>query len=247
MSLDKCKVLSGEDIVINDKITLRQPTIREIINEDSQKFLSTFYRFCSIPSDLKSVLWDAGIDWNKMSDWELFINISRSFSKEDTHLIFGDNIDFSKMGLATIDDNENEVVLYDEEQELIIDEKTYLEFIDYVREMVGCTLKREKARNKATRLAMIEEDRINRLHPKQTNDDPFIYSAIITLVNTEEFPYTYESVKDITIYQLMKSFYQIPKKKSALALYQGSMSGFVDTSKIDKNNFQWIYTNDKKS
>lgn len=257
MSLDKSKVLVGNDIPINEFITLKQPTVEEIIDFGEQRFFNTFYTFCSIPSDMKSFLWDMKIDFTKMSDWELFINLTRNITSEDTKLIFGDEIDFSKLEIYGEPDEEGNQkpilcrVIREENQkpyiDLIINEETYLSFIDYVREMVGYKLKREKAANKVTKMVMIEEDRINRLHPKKSNDDPFIFSAIISLVNTEEFPYTYESVKEITIYQLMKSFYQVQKKKSACALYQGSMSGFVDTSKIDKNNFQWIYTNDKKS
>lgn len=242
MSLDKSKVLKGHDIVLNEFITLKQPKIGEIIDFGEDKFFSTFYNICRIPSDIKSVLWDVGIDFMKMTDWELFINLSRNVSKDDTFLILGD-IDLSKMNLANNDDGE--IVLFDEN--IIITEQMYLEFIDYIREMIGYILKREKAMNKVTKMAMIEEDRINRNNPRHTNNDSFLYSAIISLVNTEEFSYNYETVMDITLYQLMKSYYQIINKKSACALYQGSMSGMIDTSKIDKSAFQWIYTNDKKS
>lgn len=241
MSLDKAKILKGSDIHINDFITLHQPKVGEVIDFGEQQFFSTFYTFCSIPSDMKSVLWDIGQDWNKMKDWELFINLTRNMTRDDTCLIFGD-LDFSKMQL--MQNNETgEIVLVD--GQCIITEEIYLYFIDSVREMVGSVAKREKAKNTATKMALIEEDRINRSHPKKGRDDSFLCSAIISLVNTEEFSYTYESVMNITIYQLMKSFNQIQNKKAACALYQGSMSGFVDTSKIDKKAFQWIFTNDK--
>lgn len=236
--LDKAKILSGKDIVINEQITLRQPTVEEVINFGEQRFLNVFYSFCSIPSDMKSVLWDLNIDFMKISDWELFISLTRGFSQEDTSLIFGE-IDFSQM--LPIQMDESTVVLSSPDG-IVITEEIYLSFIDYVREIVGYVLKREKAVNKATKLAMIEDDRINRTHKKSGTDDSFVCTTIISLVNTEEFPYNYQSVLTITFYQLLKSFYQIQKKKSACALYQGSMSGFMDSSKIDKKAFNWIYT-----
>lgn len=242
MSLDKSKVLKGSDIVINDYLKMKQPSVGEIVDFGEEKFLSTFYSLCSIPSDMKSILWDMGIDWNKLSDFELFVSLSRQATAENTCLIFGE-LDFSQM--VPMPDANGNIVLAS--SQAIITEDTYNEMINNLREMVGYPLKREKAANKATKLAMIEEDRINRSSPKRGNQDSFIYSAIITLVNTEEFPYTYKSVMDITIYQLMKSYYQVQNKKAACALYQGSMSGFMDASKIDKKAFQWIYTNDKKS
>lgn len=242
MLLDKAKILKGSDIKINEFITLKQPLVGEVIDFGEQKFFNTFYTFCSIPSDMKSVLWDMGQDWNKMKDWELFLNLTRNITKEDTSLIFGD-LDFSQMQLMQNSETQELVLVQDN---CIITEEIYLSFIDSVREMIGAVAKREKAKNTATKIALIEEDRINRSHPKKNTDDSFLCSAIISLVNTEEFSYTYESVMNITIYQLMKSFFQIQNKKSACALYQGSMSGFVDTSKIDKKAFQWIYTNDKR-
>lgn len=242
MSLDKAKILKGSDIIINEFITLKQPKVGAVIDYGEQRFFNTFYTFCSIPSDMKSVLWDNGLDWNKMKDWELFLNLSRNISKEETSLILGD-LDFSQMELMQNSETK-EIVLV--QNNCIITEEIYLDLTNNVREMLGIIPKREKAKNTATKLALIEEDRINRSHPKKNTDDSFLCSAIISLVNTEEFSYTYESVMDITIYQLMKSFYQIQNKKSACALYQGSMGGFVDTSKIDKKAFQWIYTNDKR-
>lgn len=238
--LDKSKILKGSDIIVNDFITLKQPRVGEVIDFGEQKFFNTFYTFCSIPSDMKSSLWDIGEDWNKMKDWTLFMNLASSFKNEDTSLIFGD-LDFSSMILMKRVNTEEIVLVLDEDR--IITEEIYESFISPVREMIGYTVKREKAMNVATREAMIMEDRINKSHPLKKSEDSFLYSAIISLVNTEEFPYTYESVMDITIYQLMKSFYQIQNKKAAMALYQGSMSGFVDTSKIDKKAFQWIYNN----
>lgn len=240
MSLDKAKVLKGSPIQINDFIILNQPSVGEVIDFGETRFFNIFYTLCSIPSDMKSILWDAKIDFMEISDWDLFINLSRGMTAEDTSLILGENIDFSKMQLAKSQENE-EIVMITEDGK-IINQQIYLEFIGIIREMVGYVLKREKAANKATKLALIEEDRMKKR--KKSKEDSFISSAIISLVNTEEFPYTYKSCMDITIYQLIKSYYQIQKKKSACALYQGSMSGFVDTSKIQKKNFQWIYTNE---
>lgn len=241
LSLDKAKVLAGEPIPINEFITLTQPKIRDVIQFGEQKYFSVFHSLGSIPSDMKSTLWDMNVDFTKISDWELFISISRMFKKEDTQIILGE-IDLSSAEILV--DNETGNTVLSTEQG-IITEEIYNDFIPYIREMVGYTVKREKPANKITKMALIEEDRLNRLKPKKGKDDSFLFSTIISLVNTEEFSYTYESVMDITVYQLMKSFLQIQNKKSACALYQGSMSGFMDTSKINKSHFNWVYSEDK--
>lgn len=237
-SVDKLIVLRGDDIQITPEIILHQPTLNEVTDYGEARFFSTFYSLCSIPSDMTSVLWDNGVDFMKITDWQLFMNISRSFTSEDTAIMFGDKIDFSKMQPMRVGDTE-EIVLVGEE--IIVSEKDYLAFIPYVREAIGYVLKRRKAGNRATKMAMIDDDRISRNLAAKKEYESSMFSIVTSLVNTEEFGYTYKSAYDLTVYQLLKSYFQIQNKKSACALYQGSMSGFVDTSKISKDSFSWIY------
>lgn len=242
-SIDEARLLRGGDIVINDFITVRQPTLNEIVDYGEQRFFSIFYSFCAIPSDMKSMLYDAGLDFMQLSDWQLFIMLTHSMTIEDTSIIIP-NIEFSKMELMQVNDT-GEVVLSD--GNIVITESVYLQFIDYVRNQIGYILKREKAANNLTKQVLIEQDRMNRSASLKKDYSSILNPIVISLVNTEEFGYTYQTVYDITLYQLFKSFYQIQKKKSACALYQGSMSGFVDTSKINKSEFSWIYEITKKT
>ena len=239
-SIDKLLLLRGDDIYITEDITLRQPSINQIADYGEEQFFSVFYSLCSIPSDLKSVLWDAGIDFMEISDWALFLMMSKNFSVEQTQIVFGD-IDFSSGQLMKIRDTE-EVVL--QCGNVVIRESDYLSFIPYVREMIGYVMKREKAGNKFTKQILIDEDRRKRQEAKKEYQS-LLYNIILSLVNTEEFSYTYKTAYETTPYQLFKSYYQIQNKKSACALYQGSMSGFVDTSKINKSSFSWLYDENK--
>lgn len=238
---DQLKVLRGKDIEIDQFITLKQPRLSDIVDFGEQRFFSTFYTLCSIPSDMKSALWDANLDFMKVTDWQLFLMLSRNFGKEDTSLIFGD-IDFAAMSMMKVPET-GEVVLTNGTQ--YITEASYSTFIPYVREMVGYVMKREKAGNKFTKMILIEEDRQKRELNANKPYESSLFPIIVSLVNTEEFSYKYEDVFDITLYQLMKSYMQIQNKKSAMALYQGSMSGFVDTSKINRKDFSWVYDESK--
>lgn len=190
---------------------------------------------------MKSSLWDAGLDFMKVTDWQLFLMLSRNFEQDDTRLIFGD-IDFQKMEIKKYADS-GEVVLVG--NDMIINEQMYNDFIPCVREMIGYVVKREKAGNKITKMILIEEDRQKKEQAAKKEFFSSLLPIIVSLVNTEEFHYKYEDAFSVTIYQLMKSYMQIQNKKSAMALYQGSMSGFVDTSKINRKDFSWIYDESK--
>lgn len=237
MSVDKLRLLCDREVKINDMITLRQPSLKEIADYGESIFFSVFYLLCSIPSDHKSMLWDAGIDFMKISDWELFLNVCKGLKREQTEIILGD-LDFSAMDMVK---NTQTGEVWLEGKKGIINKQTYLEFIPYLREIVGYVLKREKAGNKFTKMVLIEEDRKKKLKSQNEDYESTIFTMIMSLVNTEEFPYTYETVQGITLYQLNKSFIQIQNKKSACAVYQGSMSGFVDMSKVPSSQFQWTY------
>lgn len=240
--MDELKILRGDDICPIDGVVLHQPTVNEIVDFGEARFFSVFYSMCAIPSDMKSALWDNGIDFMKITDWDLFIMLSRNFTAEQTSLIFRD-IDFSKLEIMKNTETDRLVLVRDEN--FIITEEIYLSFIPIVRDMIGYVLKREKAANKFTKQILIDEDRKKRNNPSDKKSSSTLLPIILSLVNTEEFSYTYKDAYDLTIYQLMKSYYQIQNKKSACALYQGSMSGFMDTSKIKKDNFSWLYDENK--
>ena len=259
VEVDKLKVLSGEPIKISDLLTIYQPTIREIKDIGEQKFLNTIWIICSCAWDMPSAFADIGVDFMSVSDWQFFIQTVQTFPMEYTRLIFGE-LDFQKLKPMSLksneDDTEPQIVLVNLEPltigevtyqptEYIFTEQMYHQMIPYVREMIGFQHKGRKAKNRATAQILIMDDRKQRARHKDDPYESMFHNGIISLVNTEEFPYTYKTVLDLTIYQFTKSLIQIQGKKQACAMLQGSMSGFVDTSKIPSINFQLMYSEEK--
>ncbi len=242
--IDKLALISGEPIEISEGLTLYQPTLRDIKNYGESQFYSVFWTFCSAPWDMPSALDDAGINFMEISEWELFTNLAIGFRQEQTSLIFGD-LDFSKFKLMkrTQPDGTEDLVLYDEK--VIIDEKLYKQFIPYVKAMIGFEHSGKKAGNETTRRILIAEDRKQKKRNSKKEYESVLFNGIISLVNTEECKYNYQTIFDMTLFQFTKSLVQIQGKKAACALLQGSMSGFCDTSKIPQKDFQWMYSEDK--
>ena len=259
--IDKLRILRGAPIKISDLLVIHQPTLGQIADAGEQRFLSVLWTMCSCAWDMPAAFDDMGIDFMTVSDWQCFIQTVRSFSAEDTRLIFGD-LDFSKLLPMALkkseDDTEPEIVLINTEPitvygipyqpaQYMFTEQMYKDMIPYVREMIGFQHKGRKAANRATAKILIMDDRKQRARHKDDAYESMFHNGIISLVNTEEFPYTYETVFDLTIYQFTKSLLQIQGKKQACAMLQGSMSGFVDTSKIPSSSFQWTYSDEKYS
>lgn len=257
--IDKLKILRGKPIKISDLLTIYQPTIDQITDAGEEKFTNTIWLMCSCAWDMPSTFADMGRDFMSVSDWQFFIEITHNLTVDDTRLIFGD-LDFSKLTPMNYkenkDDTEGQIVLVNLEPMVIngikyepaqyfFTEQLYQEMIPYVREMIGFQHKGRKAANKATAKILILDDRRQRARRKNDKYESMFHNGIISLVNTEEFPYTYETVYSLTLYQFTKSLIQIQGKKQACAMLQGSMSGFVDTSKIPSSSFQWMYSDDK--
>ena len=95
MPIDSLRVFMGDDYAVNDKIVIHQPTIREIVNYGEQDYFAMLTALTNYPSDMKSVLWDVGIDYTKITDFELFMSLCMAFPLERTRIIFGD-LDFQK-------------------------------------------------------------------------------------------------------------------------------------------------------
>ena len=84
--IDKLFLISGEPIVICEGITLLQPTLGEVRDYGEEKFYNTFWTFCSEPWDMPAALDDVGINFMKITEWELFQNIAIGLKKEQTKL-----------------------------------------------------------------------------------------------------------------------------------------------------------------
>ena len=242
--IDKLLLLSGEPIVICEGLTLYQPTLGDIRDYGESRFYGTFWTLCAAPWDMPSALDDVGINFMKITEWELFTSTILAMDVEHTKLIFGD-LDFTKFQVMkrTQKDGTEDLVLYN--GELLIDEDLYRQFIQYVKAMIGFEHSGKKAGNEVTRRTLIELDRKQRRRDAKKAHESVLFNGIISLVNTEEFKYNYKTIFEITLFQFTKSLVQIQGKKAACALLQGSMSGFCDTSKIPQRDFQWMYSEDK--
>jgi len=255
---DRLKILRGRPIVISDLLTIYQPTLGQIEEVGEQRFFNAVWLMCSCAWDMPAAFADIGVDFMSVPDWQYFLQTVHTMTPEDTGLIFGD-LDFSKlvpMNFQRESDSESQIVLVNTDPMLIqgkfydsaeymFTEQLYHSMIPWVREMIGFVHKGRKAKNRATAKILIMDDRKQRSRHKDDVYESYFHNGIITLVNTEEFSYTYETAFDLTIYQFTKSMIQIQGKKQACALFQGSMSGFVDTSKIPSANFQWMYSDEK--
>ena len=98
----------------------------------------------------------------------------------------------------------------------------------------------EKAKGKYTKQAIIDEEQMNYDRRKNEKYQSTLLPLISSCLNHPGFKYTKKELPDVGIVEFMDSVQRLQIYESSRALLAGSYSGFVDTSKIDKSQFDFM-------
>lgn len=238
LNIDELQMYFGEPFYINDKITILQPKIRDIVKFGERQYYSSVHTLTCIPSDMKSQLEDMGVNYMDIEDFELFTMLSRGLTPETTNLILGD-LDLSSFILCKNQEND-ELVLYDKENDILIDKFIYMKIVEYIRKVHGIKPKIERAANETTRkiLIQLERDKI-----KKAQKEPYKSQLKMLISAMMRYPgccMTLEQILDLPLCAFMDLVQGAQIYVSSTSLLQGSYSGMIDTSKINKKEFNWM-------
>lgn len=235
---DEGQLFFGFDYEVTDKIKVRSPSVMEVIKFGEQKYYQTVSTMCAVPSDMKSFLYDNfGLVWTKIKDFELFCMFKDLYTKENTSLLLGD-LGIASMELGYMDDNEEKIVL--RRGDIVIDEFVYQKMIQYIRTYHSITPKVEKAGNKFTRDALIQEDRERVALNKNKKYEPQLLGLIKSMLTYPGFKYKKSELDECGLNEFLDAVKSAQIYTSTVALQHGAYSGFVDTKKINKEAFNWM-------
>lgn len=247
--VDKLLLYLGQDLQINQDITVHQPSILDIAKFGEHKYFNTVYTLCSIPSDFKSELWDLGFNYSKISDFECFILTTRNISVDDTKLLLGDRISLKDM-VPLKNPYTDELILFDEEEEILITEEIYTLMVEQIRCMHDIVPKRERPANKETLDLLIREDRAKKSKRKDSHEESILLPLISSMVNSPGFKYDINTLQNLGVFPFFDSVRRIQAINTANSISQGMYSGMVDISKNPnlKNELNWLrdLSNDKR-
>lgn len=235
LEVDELSLYFGDPYVVNDYITITIPKIGEVVKYGERQYYSMIQTITAIPSDMKSQLWDMGIDWTQIEDFQLFMMLAPTLPKDKTYILFGD-LDLQAM--RPFENKQNDTVfLGDPETGAIIDELAYGKIQSYLCAAHNITKKVEKAANEFTKKFMIDEDRQKLQYNAKQPYKSFL-RPLISAVKCRQ-GYTLDYVKNMGLFEFFDDVNRLQVIVNADALLQGSYSGMVDTSKIQKSAFDW--------
>ena len=186
---------------------------------------------------MKSQLWDMQIDWCEIEPYELFIMLSQTLTPDRTGIIFGD-LDFSKMRPYRHPQHGG-VILADKESGIIIDELIYTRIVTYLRKLHNIKPKVDKAKNKRTKMAMIETDRRDRA----LNQNRPFKSYLLPLISSIKVKqgYTKDYVRNMGLYEFFDDINRAQVVYNSDHLMSAVYAGTIDTKKkFDKNELNWM-------
>ena len=247
---DELKMYFGKPFDVGNGMTIYQPTIGQILNIGEEDFYSMLYTFVGNPTMFRLQLWDMGIDWNKITSYDIFTSAVTGINKKVSDLLFGD-LDFSGFALygkniEQINDNgETEIIqiptLYNQSIDIEISREDYTLISEYLQVMFNIHPKVERAKGRATKEAIIEEDRMNlAMRQKEKQSGSTLLPLISSCLNHPGFKYKLNELEDVGICYFMDSVQRLQVYESSTAVMKGMYSGFVDGSKIKPENYNWM-------
>lgn len=270
--VDQLKIYFGDPYPVSDHIIIHQPSIQEIIDYGELDFYSMLFIFVGNTTYRKLFLWKNDINWNKISDFELFCNFAKMLKPETTGILLGD-LDLSSFDVYTREDVEPEPeptpppgrtkvrvidrykynmrvydkshVLYNEDTDIMITADDYHTMADVLRHTFQIFPKTEYAASKETAQLMIDEEVEKIQKAERENRDPnesTLLPLISFCVNHPGFKYKLQELRSVGIAEFMDSVKRLQVYESTRALLTGSMSGFADMSKVPQEQFDFTRT-----
>ena len=263
-NVDQLKLYFGDPYPITDKIQIYQPTIQQIVFEYGEDvYYSTLFIFIGNTTMRKLFLWENGIDWNKLSDYEMFCGLVKLIPVEQSSIFFGD-IDFTTFDLYELDtDYDEEPVdpekkisaieknkmafrkfeathtFYSKDLDIEFDAQAYHLMVDVMREMTKITPKTEYTVGKTSKELLIQEEIDKLKRAAKEEDGSSLLPLISFCLNHPGFKYKKNELRDVQIYEFMDCVKRLQIYEATHALYGGMYSGFCDTSKIPRSQFDF--------
>lgn len=260
LEFDGLQMYFGEPYHINldsaqGEIIIYSPTIGELIEVGEKRFYQTLNVFCTNTTANRLMLWEIGIDWNELSDFELFTLLLQSADPEVCKIFFKDQ-DLTKFErMAKQIDDKQVLTLYNKEDDVEINEEVYFHISQYLRSVFHFYPEEKFTKDSTLKKWFIDADKRQRQNdelrakkngPSHSN---MLQTQVSAYINHPGTKYKLRELKEVGVCEFFDSLQRLQIYESATALMKGMYSGFVDGKKIkpEEYNFMREIKNDSKS
>ena len=224
---------------ITDDIKVIIPKVKKVL-EDEDSYYSMVHALTAMPIDMMVQLDDMGVDFTKISSYELFVLIFQTLKKEnmDTSLVFGD-LDVDGFDFIT-DKETGKISLYNKRRDILIDRRVQSQIASALRKIHNLEQNRRKPGNADAKEYMLRRAREKLQRSKSRKQDSELESLIVAMVNTEQYKYDFESTLELTIYQFNECVRQVIQKVDYEHRMHGVYSGTVNVKDMRPDDLNWL-------
>lgn len=267
---DELKIYRGKDIPVTEKIIVTQPTLEEIVEFGEAEYFGAVHILTSVGADLKAQLWDLGIDYTEIADYDLFLDYIQyvlGSQKRDYIKIIADKQaydeyiktygvqELEKMNVNPLElifkdlDFSDFEVFYDEEKKQRIlyneDKDITIDKFVYLRmvELVRKIhgYKRNNERPANERTKMdLIEDARDELMASSIKEYHSTLLPMISALTVKTGQCGSDAIWHMPIAQFLENVKRATKIQQADLLLQGAYSGFADIKGVDANSLSWF-------
>lgn len=230
--------ISGDNYQINPYITIYIPYLYEVRDFGEDHYYHVLHLLTRKPYDIAVELFDRGVDYQAITDWDLFFNTAPNIPVELTCILFG-RLDFTEFSQCEIKENGLKLLIHKFNSNIKIDEAIYHKIVAYLRYMHFISEKVEyDAGNTMAKKFLI--DRMRRKPIKQLKDFELgkmkkqsqICNMIKYCVNHSNFKYDYTTIMSLKLNLLYESYYFIIHDDERNHLISGIYHGTINTEKM---------------
>lgn len=264
---DDLKLYYGYDVQITNKITVTIPTIEQIVDFGEHRYFSAVHNLTSVGADLKWQLWEKGIDYTKIEDYDLFIKLISFMvsSRKEIHNVLTTNPDYEEdlnkiseedleemlinplqLVLKDVDladfvpcqsDKNDLIILYDKKHDITIDKFVYTRLVEVVRKIHGFKRNNQIPANERTKMDLIEDARDEAMMNKNKPKKSILKPLVSALQGISNNSWI--DIQQMNICMFFDSIKRAGKIQDATLLLQGAYSGFANLKGIDKSRLDW--------
>lgn len=234
------QLIGRKEYQYNQNITINIPLLRQIRGKNPNEEINFWQEvnlFVMTPSDMISELDSKGVDFQTVSEYELFIFLFAKYKeiKPCKDILFQNfnlhELEIKKVGIG----EDTRVILTDKNGIEIINEPIYNDLCVLIADMTGQNRTQpKKFGNEYAKKMHIKQDYKNKEKLRKQNNTPksdFWGAVVLRLVCNANFPYNFETIQDVTIHDLIYSLKQVEKDIKVSDLMQSRLVG-NDLSKI---------------
>jgi len=235
--LTELELAYGDDLITSNGICVKHVRLKDLKKYSAGNIYAFTQMFCLEPQDICVDLWSQGIDFEKLSYFDVFFILY--FSRKEEHdkmfKVFMDidhcegyDVEGQKM-LICMDENNNPISY--------IDVDVYLELKSFFKAIIGFqNSKPRKWANEATKKRILDMEVESRDDEKEPET---LAMHIGSLVWANTCGYTWDNVWELTFFQFNSGLKHLDKIKHSAVLLLGHYSGTIDIKKVPQKELDW--------